>query len=153
DGLDPTEILPFMLEAYGLQVPPKEATEGPDERKPKKDLLDLAVNTFATPQAEAIRAAATELGIDATDLATAIAYETGGSFRADQPGGGPAAGRFGLIQFGPEEARTYGASADQSFEEQMQAVVAYLKDRGLTPGMGLLDIYSTINAGRPGLYG
>jgi hypothetical protein len=34
----------------------------------------------------------------------------------------------------------------------MQAALRYLKDRGLKPGMGLLDLYSTINAGRPGLY-
>ncbi len=34
----------------------------------------------------------------------------------------------------------------------MGAVVRYLKDRGLQPGMSILDLYSTINAGRPGLY-
>jgi hypothetical protein len=28
----------------------------------------------------------------------------------------------------------------------------YLRDRGVKPGMGLADVYSTINAGRPGLY-
>ena len=32
----------------------------------------------------------------------------------------------------------------------MRSVVAYLKTRGFKPGMGLRDLYSTINAGSPG---
>jgi hypothetical protein len=59
---------------------------------------------------------------------------------------------MGLIQFGPHERAQYGANSGQSYTEQMGAVVRYLKDRGVKPGMGLKDIYSAINAGRPGLY-
>ena len=98
-----------------------------------------------------ITLAADKLGISARDLATVISYETGGSFSTSIRGG--AGNRhIGLIQFGPAEQKKYGAAIGQTFADQMDAVVAYMKDRGLKPGMGLLDVYSTINAGRPGLY-
>lgn len=101
------------------------------------------------PAQDAITSAASELGIDPVDLATVISYETGGKFSTSIKGG--KGGRYlGLIQFGPEEARKYGASPGQSFSDQMKAVVAYLKDRGLKPGMSINDLYSTINAGTPG---
>ena len=101
------------------------------------------------PAQDSITKAATELGIDPVDLATVISYETGGKFSTSIKGG--KGGRYlGLIQFGPEEAAKYGAAPGQSFDTQMKAVVAYLKDRGLKPGMGINDLYSTINAGTPG---
>lgn len=103
-----------------------------------------------------INIAATELGISPIDLATVISYETGGSFDPAIRGGvRDAQGRgkhIGLIQFGPSEQGTYGANQQQSVGEQMQAVVRYLRHRGVKPGMGLLDVYSTVNAGAPGLY-
>lgn len=102
---------------------------------------DLAAN---------IHAAASTLGISARDLATVISYETGGTFSTSAAN--PDGKHIGLIQFGPEEQRKYGASIGQALSDQMQAVVGYLKDRGLKPGMDLLDLYSTINAGSPGRY-
>ncbi|MEZ5782359.1 MAG: hypothetical protein R3D70_12170 [Rhizobiaceae bacterium] len=93
--------------------------------------------------------AADQLGVSAKDLATVISYETGGTFSTSANNG---QGHIGLIQFGPAEQKKYGAYLGQAFEGQMQAAIRYLKDRGLQPGMGLLDLYSTINAGRPGLY-
>lgn len=104
----------------------------------------------------AISIAATELGISPVDLATVISYETGGSFDPAIRGGVKDANgvgkHIGLIQFGPTEQRDYTASQNQSVGEQMQAVVRYLRHRGVKPGMGLLDVYSTVNAGAPGLY-
>jgi hypothetical protein len=99
----------------------------------------------------ATSAAANELGIKPEDLLTAISYETIGSFRPNKFGG-KGGNYMGLIQFGPSERRQYGAHPGQSYTEQMGAVVRYLKDRGVKPGMGLLDIYSAINAGHPGRY-
>ncbi|MCJ2097695.1 hypothetical protein [Methylobacterium sp. E-046] len=91
-------------------------------------------------------------GEDPLDLATVMSYETGGTMSPSQYGG--AGGRHvGLIQFGPREADKYGASPDQSFQEQLPGVERYLTARGFQPGMSRLDLYSTINAGRPGLYG
>jgi hypothetical protein len=100
---------------------------------------------------DAIRTTAGNLGIDPVDLATAISYETGG--RLDPGLYGGAGGKYlGLIQFGPAEQKQYGVHAGQSAVEQMGAVENFLRDRGVKPGMGLLDVYSTINAGSPGLY-
>lgn len=106
---------------------------------------------FTRENADAIRAAAKELGVSPEDLATVISYETGGKFDPSIRGG--AGNRhIGLIQFGRQEQNDHKASTDQTFPEQMTSVVDYLKKRGFKPGMGLLDLYSTINAGRPGLY-
>jgi hypothetical protein len=101
--------------------------------------------------ATAIKSSAGRLGIDPVDLATAISYETGGRM-SPQIWGGSGGRHLGLIQFGPEEQRKYGVNDKQSAVEQMGAVESYLRDRGVKPGMGLLDVYSTINAGRPGRY-
>jgi hypothetical protein len=99
----------------------------------------------------AVRASSQRLGINPSDLLTAMSYETGG--RLDPNLWGGAGGRYlGLIQFGPEEQQTYGVKPGMSVEDQVNAAESFLRDRGVKPGMGLLDIYSTINAGRPGLY-
>lgn len=100
---------------------------------------------------DAVRASAGRLGISANDLLTAMSYETGGKLSPSLYGG--AGGKYlGLIQFGPEEQAKYGVRPDQKAADQVGAAESFLRDRGLKPGMGLLDIYSTINAGRPGLY-
>jgi len=112
---------------------------------------------FTRENAEALKESAARLGTSPEALATAIAYETEGTFSPKIWGG--AGGQFmGLIQFGGGgwrghwEREKYGANEKQSFKEQLPAVEAYLKDRGFKPGMGLLDLYSTINAGSPGKY-
>lgn len=100
---------------------------------------------------DALIASAGRLGTTPLDLGTVISYETGGTF-SPSIRGGSGNRHIGLIQFGIPEQRQYGASQDQSFSDQLGAVERYLTDRGYKPGMGLLDLYSTINAGRPGLY-
>jgi hypothetical protein len=103
-----------------------------------------------------IREAADELGIDPVDLATVISYETGGTFNPTQPGPTTKWGQHrGLIQFGEPQAEQYGVNWSDPYGSQLGrdgAVVKYLRDRGVTPGMNLLDVYSTVNAGAPGLY-
>lgn len=100
---------------------------------------------------DAVRASADRLGISPNDLLTAMSYETGGKLSPSLYGG--AGGKYlGLIQFGPEEQAKYGVRPDQTAAEQVGSAESFLRDRGLKPGMGLLDVYSTINAGRPGLY-
>lgn len=101
--------------------------------------------------AGALVASARRLGVDPMDLATVISYETSGRFSASIRGGKNDK-HIGLIQFGEEEQKKFGAHQGQTFTEQLGAVERYLKARGLKPGMGLMDLYSTINAGRPGLY-
>lgn len=103
------------------------------------------------PRAAALIASAQRLGANPVDLATVISYETGGKFDPSIRGG--AGNRhIGLIQFGPNEQKQFGAAQGQTFEQQLPAVEGYLTTRGFKPGMGILDMYSTINAGSPGRY-
>lgn len=101
--------------------------------------------------AQAILASAKRLGVDPLDIATAMSYETGGKLRPDV-WGGKDGNYLGLIQFGPEERKKYGVHPGQSVGDQVVSAENFLRDRGVKPGMGLPDIYSTINAGSPGLY-
>jgi hypothetical protein len=99
----------------------------------------------------AVRASAARLGISPLDLLTAMSYETGGKLDPNLWGG---AGKryLGLIQFGPDEQKQYGVKPGMPVADQVTAAERYLRNRGVKPGMGLLDIYSTINAGSPGHY-
>lgn len=107
--------------------------------------------TYGSDLRTSIISAAKELGTTPEDLATVISYETGGKFSTSIYGG--AGGKYlGLIQFGPAEQLKYGVKKGQTPQEQMKGVVSYLKDRGFKPGMSLMDLYSTINAGSPGKY-
>lgn len=101
--------------------------------------------------ADQIRASANRLGISPLDLATVMSYETIGTFDPRKRGG--ADNKYvGLIQMGPEERKRYGGGTDQDFSQNLLASERYLKSRGVKPGMGLLDLYSTVNAGSPGHY-
>lgn len=101
---------------------------------------------FTGENADVLRQAAKELGTSPQDLATVISYESGFN---SKKWGGKGGNYMGLIQFGPQERRDYGANDQQSFKEQMPAVVRYLKSRGFKPGMDLLQLYKTINGGNP----
>lgn len=101
--------------------------------------------------AQAIIASAGRLGVDPVDIATAMSYETGGKM-SPSLWGGKNGNYLGLIQFGPEERKKYGVHEGQSAGDQVVSAENFLRDRGVKPGMGLADIYSTINAGSPGLY-
>jgi hypothetical protein len=140
--LVPNEGGPIDLEA--------QATRRDRSRPSSKVEWDTSIPSTADLRTGLV-AAAKELGTTPEDLATVISYETGGTFDPSIRGG--AGNRhIGLIQFGPNEQQTYGASQSQSVGEQLQAVVRYLKHRGFKPGMDILDLYSTINAGSPGRY-
>lgn len=99
---------------------------------------------------------ANALGIDPLDLATVISYETAGTFDPTKRGPTTQWGQHrGLIQFGEPQARQHGVDWSDPVGSQLGAdgaVASYLRSSGLQPGMGILDLYSTINAGAPGLY-
>ena len=60
---------------------------------------------------------------------------------------------FGLIQFGKNERKQFGVDTENpNAQNQIDATFAFLNKRGYKPGMGMLDLYSTINAGSPGHY-
>ena len=100
---------------------------------------------------------AQSLGIDPVDLATAISYETAGTFDPAKKGPTTQWGQHqGLIQFGEPQAKQYGVDWNNPVGSQLGpdgAIAKYLKDTGVQPGMGLMDIYSAINAGGVGRYG
>lgn len=101
----------------------------------------------------AIQQTAEQLGINPVDLATVMSYETGGTFDPWKKGPTTKWGTHrGLIQWGEPQRAKYGVTQDMPIEQQVAAAGRYLKDAGVKPGMGLLDIYSAINAGAPGLY-
>lgn len=152
NGSNSSSQMEKLLKVIGVPLLPDTTGSGsPDERQDRND-LSISLDPLAgSAKADVVTAAANQLGIDPLDLATAISYETNGSFRTDIQGG--RGGRYlGLIQFGPEEQQKYGVTADQSFEDQVTSAVRFLQDRGFKPGMSLMDLYSTINAGTPGRY-
>ena len=99
---------------------------------------------------------AKSVGIDPTDLATAISYETAGTFDPMKDGPRTQWGQHrGLIQFGEPQARENGVNWDDPIGSQLGengAIANYLRKAGVKPGMGMMDVYSAINAGSPGLY-
>ena len=96
---------------------------------------------------------ANELGIDIVDLATIMNYESGGNlangqFRngIDRYGGGGGV-HLGWIQFNPENQQRYGVYTGMTAEAHADAVIQYLKDRGVRPGDGINVIYQAIQGG------
>jgi hypothetical protein len=108
-----------------------------------------------TPElATSIIASASRLGISPRDLATVISYETAGTFDPWKAGPTTQWGQHrGLIQWGEPQRQKYGVTQDMPVPAQLQAVERYLTDAGVRPGMGIMDVYSAINAGRVGRYG
>lgn len=109
--------------------------------------MDLRTGIIQTAQ---------RLGMDPLDLATIISYETAGTFDPTKRGPTTQWGQHrGLIQFGEPQAQEYGVNWDDPLASQLGeggAVEKYFKQAGYQPGMGLLDAYSAVNAGRVGLY-
>lgn len=107
-----------------------------------------APKTFTDDKAAAIAATAQRLGIAPNDLATAISFETGGTF--DPASKNPFSSATGLIQFTEATAKWLGTSTKalkgMSFDDQMVYVEKYLKAMGVGKGgkTGLADIYNAI---------
>lgn len=103
--------------------------------------------------AKAIVKHAQRIGADPVDFATTISYETGGTFDPWKKGPRTQWGQhIGLIQMGEPQRAQFGYTEDKSLDDLVGASADYLVKNGFKPGMGLLDMYSTINAGAPGLY-
>jgi len=97
-----------------------------------------------------LRAQAGAKGMNADDLMKVINYESSG--RPDV-WGGKNNQYFGLLQFGPEERQKFGVdTVHPNARNQIDAGFKFLAARGFKPSMGLLDLYSTVNAGSPGHY-
>lgn len=116
--------------------------------------------TAYSPNGSALRdgiiETANAIGADPLDLATAISYETAGTFDPLKKGPTTQHGQHqGLIQFGEPQAQKFGVDWSDPLGSQLGAngaVANYFRASGFKPGMSGLDLYSTINAGSPGRY-
>lgn len=98
--------------------------------------------------------AAQDLGVSAKDLLTIISYETAGTFNPRKPGQITKYGRHeGLIQWGQPQQRDHGITDLGNIEQQTAAMVSYFRRAGVRPGMGIMDLYSAVNAGYVGRTG
>lgn len=140
----------------GAPAPSTAATAG---AMPKVDSKgNMPVATVGNDEIRnGILASASSLGIDPVDLATAISYETAGTFDPRKKGPRSQWGQHkGFIQFGEPQAKEHGVDWNNPVGSQLGengAVVSYLRKAGVKPGMGMMDIYSAIDAGRVGRYG
>lgn len=108
---------------------------------------------MASRLAQAIIQTSQEIGANPAELATVISYETGGTFDEWKAGPRTQWGQHrGLIQWGEPQRQKYGVFQGMPVEDQVKAAGRYLQDAGFRPGMGILDMYSAINAGRVGRY-
>lgn len=106
-----------------------------------------------TELARQITATAQRLGIHPSDLATAISYESAGTFSPTIKGPTTQWGQhIGLIQAGEPQRQKYGIDPQAPLAEQFAGIERYLRDAGVREGHSLLDIYSAINAGKVGRY-
>ncbi|TEU30079.1 hypothetical protein [Alkanindiges illinoisensis] len=113
---------------------------------------DLKRKGFNADKAKSIQAVASRLGINPNDLAAVISFETAGSF--DPGAKNPNSSATGLIQFmkgsGGTKGKYYGMSrkkfASLSFDEQMQYVEKYFKERGFKPSKSssVADVYTAV---------
>jgi len=142
--------------AFDTYIPPLEPMTEPSAA-PQTPVIEGGASTTAPDIAQGIRESAAALGVSAEDLATAISYETSGTMDPLKYGPTTQWGRHrGLIQFGEPQAAQYGvdfSSREAAINSQLGpngAIVQFLRDTGVRPGMGLLEIYSAINAGGVG---
>lgn len=102
--------------------------------------------------ADAIIKEAERIGADPHDFATVISYETGGTFDPWQRGPTTKWGvHRGLIQMGEPQRGEFGYYKGMPIADAVRSSADYLQKRGFKPGGSLVDMYSTINAGAPGL--
>lgn len=116
---------------------------------PRGGTVRNAERVQSDPQgAQAIVNTAGNLGLDPTQFAALMSWESAGTFNPNVVGGDGNQYK-GMIQFSPDNQRQYGTQGQQSIAEQMQAVEAYLLDRGFQPGQhDIRHAYSAVLAGQ-----
>ena len=101
---------------------------------------------FSPDKMTAISQAAQSIGMKPEELAGIIQAESGG----DPQKTNPVSKRVGLIQMGPDEVQSFGVSWEDykkmNFNQQLNLVVKYFKQRGFKPGMTAEQAYRTVHA-------
>lgn len=90
-----------------------------------------------------LKGIAERLGVSTSDMLRIMQFETGGTL---DPAEGPnKVGAVGLIQFMPSTAKSLGTTTTalrkMTAVEQLDYVEKFYKNNGVTPGMGLGDLY------------
>ena len=141
-----------------VQLECKKEDEQETNKLEEKEMT-FSSNINQSALSSGILAAAAELGVDPVDLATIISYETAGTFSPTKTGPTTKWGQHkGLIQFGEPQAQQFGvdfSTSETALNSQLGskgAIVNYFRSNGLKEGMGILDMYSIVNAGAPGRY-
>ena len=123
--------------------------EGDGGNPPPPPRPPLPVTQFSEDKMTAIAQAAGIIGLEPHELAGIIAAESSG----DPTRTNPVSGRVGLIQMGPNETASFGVKFEDykkmSFNQQLDLVVKYFKQRGFQPGMGAEKAYRTVHGGNP----
>lgn len=121
-------------------------TNKPTTQKTSQYNPNHGVKTFDDSKANSILRVANNLGINPNDLAHIISFETGGSF--DPKARNPKSSATGLIQFMAQTAKGLGTSTqalyNMSFDEQMNYVEKYLRQRGIKAGDGVDKLYDAV---------
>lgn len=165
-----------QLKAGGLQKVKDEQTgkeyfkySAPEATKEQVEGY-MSKNYSSTKNASELQAGivrtANNLGVNPTDLATLMSYETAGSMDPTKKGPITQWGQHrGLIQWGEPQAAKYGLNLDpskgpvSSISDQLNAVEQYFKDNKFAKWMKdhpdatqqqiRLAMYATVNAGGP----
>ncbi|MDP4005061.1 hypothetical protein [Methylobacterium sp. NEAU K] len=139
-GTDGQASAAVTLPMISADAPRQQAGSGQSSAPPP-------ASSGAMTDQQALIASAQRLGLSPVEWGGIIHYESG----ADPSRWGGTGGRHvGLIQFGPNEQKQFGVTGNESFQDQLLKAEAFMSSRGYKPGMGVMNAYSTINAGSPG---
>ena len=131
---NPSDLLRKQHGGYGVDAAP--ANDSPQSAGDAHKPSGKAGKNFTPEKAKKIAEVANRIGVNPNDLASIISFETAGSFSPSAKN--PKSSATGLIQFmsgsGGTKGKYYGMTRDQfsglSFDEQMNYVEKYYKDRG-----------------------
>jgi len=127
--------------------PNRPRVSGPG-RVPRGGTVSQAERVQSDPAgAQALVDTARRLGLDPSEFAALMSWESAGSFNPNIRGGDRNEYK-GLIQFSPSNQRQYGTGGQQSIAQQMPAVERYLIDRGFQPGQhDIRNAYAAVLVG------
>ncbi|WP_284084903.1 phage tail tape measure protein [Acinetobacter nosocomialis] len=138
--------------AAGVAKATVRAVKGAVNSGTKSFSQNITSKKFTSKKAKTILRVAKEIGVNPNDLAAVISFETGGTFSPSVKN--PNSSATGLIQFmegsGGTKGKYYGMSRKKfsslSFDEQMEYVEKYFKDRGFKSSRkrDVADLYTAV---------
>lgn len=138
--------LPTLREAAGLMAEAGDRSINAYQQYQQSRAAGVAAVSAANKDnlVAAVAEAASKAGLDPAIVLAVMGVESGWN-----PGAvGGAGGNYqGLIQFGPEERRTYDVSAESDIATQVVAAIKFLLDRGVRPGDEAARYYAAVLAG------